>query len=174
MLLRKKLTILTSLLIIVIPNICRTAAARSVYVIADTGNDQYVTPIIQAYEIQDVNLMLQTQYETEHPLAISLAIDPDNEFLFVTHEEYGTNPGNIIEIVNAKTMEYVDTVTASGASDLAGIVFDQNKQKVYVVDRETPNLYVYFWYPQTPELVLHEQVELPGLIYDYEGGAWSK
>jgi len=43
-------------------------------------------------------------------------------------------------------------VTAPGASDLAGIVFDDTRQKLYVVDRGTKNLFVYSWDAQREEL----------------------
>jgi hypothetical protein len=175
----KKLIILTSLLIIATTNICPTADARSVYVISNTGTYEDDTPVIQAYEISGASVALRTEYEAHHPFAIALAIDADNEFLFVTHEEFATMPpdppipGNRIEIVNAKTMEYVGRVTATNASDLAGIAYDHGKQKLYVVDRETPNLFVYSWHPEVPQLVLVDEVELPGLIYATVGGAWG-
>lgn len=108
-------------LIILITSISVIAEARSVYVISNTGGWPGDTPIIQAYRIQDSNLVYQTDYNSVHPLAVGLAIDTDSECLFITHE-YGQEPGNQIEIVNAKTMKYVDTVTATGASNLPCIV----------------------------------------------------
>jgi hypothetical protein len=116
----------------------------------------------------------QADYSSVHPLAVGLAIDTDSEFLFVTHEEWAPYPGNVVEIVNAKTMKYVDTVEATGASDLAGIVVDQGKQKVYVVDRGTKYLYIYNWYPNIPELVQDgNRIELEGLVNQDIGGAWG-
>ena len=127
---KKLISLLLSLLFVF--SIISIAQAKSVYVIADTGTQIYDIPIIQAYSIQDSNLVYQADYNCVHPLAIGLAIDTDSEFLFVTHEEYEPEqiPGNLIEIVNAKTMQYMDTVTAPGASNLAGIVVDQGKQKI--------------------------------------------
>jgi len=106
-------------IIILVTTFTSIAAARSVYVIADTGNLETDIPIIQAYRIQDSNLVWQADYNCVHPLSIGLSIDTDSEFLFVTHEAYQQYPGDIIEIVNAKTMKYVDTVKATGASNLA-------------------------------------------------------
>ena len=140
-------------IIILVTTFTGIADAKSVYVISDTGTWETDTPIIQAYRIQDNNLVYQTDYNCVHPLAIGLAIDTDSEFLFITHEEYYPYPGNVIELINAKTMEYVDTVEATGASNLAGIVVDPGKQKVYAVDRGTKYLYVYNWDPNIPELV---------------------
>jgi hypothetical protein len=172
----KKLSIGILLLLVIVGTI-NTADARSVYVISDTGTNEYDISVIRAYEIDGNSLVYQTEYQTHHPLAISLVIDAENGFLFVTHEKYSIL-GNKIEIVDAKAMQYVDTVTATGASNLAGIAYDQTKKKVYVVDRGDKYLYVYNWYPNIPQLVLHEQVQLPGLIdasgdiYG-RGGAWG-
>ncbi|GAI85197.1 unnamed protein product, partial [marine sediment metagenome] len=74
----------------------------------------------------------------------------------------------------AKSMEYVDVVTATGASNLAGIVVDQSKQKVYVVDRWGNKLYIYNWYPKIPELVLDgDPIELDGIVVGSPGGTWG-
>jgi len=113
--------------IIVTTVISTTAKARSVYVIADTRISPGDSPIIQAYRIQDSNLVWQADYNCVHLLAIGIAIDAESEYLFVTHEKYKQYPGDIIEIINAKTMAYVDTVTATGASNLAGIVVNSAK-----------------------------------------------
>jgi parallel beta-helix repeat protein len=165
----KKPAVLIVSVIVLITTLSPTAEAKSVYVVADTGTADEDIPVIQAYDIEDANLVLQAKYQTVHPLAIGLAIDPQRGFMFVTHEET-----NKIEIVNAKAMEYVDTIIAGGATDLAGIVFDQGKQKVYVVDRGKKYLYVYDWYPNIPELVQDgNRIELEGLIDELIGGAWG-
>jgi len=169
----KKWTFAIISISIFIAAVTNKVEARSVYVIANTGAWQTDVPIMRAYDIQGGNLVFQTQYECVHPLAISLAIDIDSQFLFVTHEEYRQYPGNVVEIVNGKTMQYADTATAQGASNLADIIFDREKQKVYTADRTTPDLYVYSWYPRIPRLVLDEQVELEGLVDGDVGGAWG-
>jgi len=164
---RKRILIIL-LLIFPVIGFSNTAKAKSVYVVRDTGTYVGDDSYLHVYDIQDINLVSQIDYKTVNQPAIDLAIDIDSKYLFVTFEN-----DNKIEVVNAKTMEYVDTVTATGASDLAGIVIDRGKQKVYTVDRRTPNLYVYSWYPRIPQLVLDEQIELEGLIYDDVGGAWG-
>jgi parallel beta-helix repeat protein len=165
----KKPAVLIVSLIVLIATLSPTAEAKSVYVVADTGTLMEDIPVIQAYDIEDANLVLQAEYQTVHPLAIGLAIDPQSGFMFVTHEET-----NKIEIVNAKALRYVDTVTAAEAANLAGIVYDQTKQKVYVVDRGKKYLYLYKWYPNVPELVQDgNRVELEGLVDNDVGGAWG-
>ena len=151
----KKLSIVTvyvlSLILLTVP----AYAAKSVYVIADTGVDETDIPVVQAYEIQGASLILQTEYGCIYPLAIGVAIDESESglFLFVTHEDHGGTGGDQIEIINAKTMQYVDTVTATGAKNLAGIVVDKGKKKVYAIDRDyLGRLYVYSWNAQSRTL----------------------
>jgi len=155
----KKTILLIVSSIIVTTAIAATAKARSVYVIADTRISPGDSPIIQAYRIQDSNLVYQADYNSVHPYAVGLALDADSEFLFITHEYAAAQiPGNQIEIVNAKTLEYVDTF--AGATNLAGIVVDQGKQKVYTMQRLTNDLFVYSWNPIEKELT-------PDLPYPY-------
>ena len=119
---------------------------RSVYVIADT--DAYPS-VLQAYEIQGSSLVHQATRNLSREWAIDVAIDAESELLFVTFEA-----SNEIELVSAKTLEHVDSVTAPGADNLAGIVVDSGKSKVYIIDREENDLYVYSWNPATRELTL--------------------
>jgi len=125
----KKL-IITSLPFILITAFQSITLAKSVYVISDTGTETTDVPLIQAYDIVGSTLILQKSYNSAYPHAIGLAIDPNSEFMFITHEDYGQG-GDLIEIVNAKTMQYVDTVTAPGATDLAGIVMDTDSKILF-------------------------------------------
>ena len=86
-----------------------------------------------------------------------LAIDCDSEILFVTFEF-----SNVLDIVDAKTLAILGQVTAPGACNLAGIVFDQDNQKLYIVDRHTGKLYVYFWDATNKTLTLDGTQTLSG------------
>ncbi|NIP55528.1 MAG: hypothetical protein GWN00_14405, partial [Aliifodinibius sp.] len=114
-----------------------TARAKSVYAIIDNFRD-----IIGAYKIDSNQIDYQAEIQTpQHgDRAIDLAIDSGSSCIFVTYEG-----SNIIEIMNAKTLEHEGSVTAFGATLLAGIVFDEAKQKLYTVGMGTENLFVYFW-----------------------------
>ncbi len=154
--LNQRIPVIVSL-IILITAISATAEAKSVYVIADTT----ATPSpLQAYDIQGSSLVYQATHSLSRAAAVGLAIDADSDsgFLFVTFE--ATNIIETIE-VDAETMVSVGTVTAPGASDLAGIVADHGRSKLYVIDRETSNLYVYSWNAVTKELTL----DLPDPYY---------
>ena len=113
------------------------ARAKSVYAIINHQSD-----IIGAYKIDANQIDYQAEIQApQHDIrAIDLAIDSGSSCIFITYEG-----SNIIEIMNAKTLEHEGSVIATGASNLAGIVFDEARQKLYVVGRETDNLFVYFW-----------------------------
>jgi len=120
-------------------------AGKSVYVISSTNANK-----VQAYKVDANSLTYQTDYDTSYSGPVGIAIDESEhgQFLFVTFE--GTSE---IELVNAKTMEYVDTVTAQ-TNNLAGIIVDKGRRKVYIIDRPTDHLYVYSWDAENRELTL--------------------
>jgi len=113
------------------------ANAKSVYAIIDHGY-RPVIPVpakIAAYEIDGDQITLQEIFTPDPNFyqtgashgPIDLAVDSNSAHLFVTYE--GDNFGVVgVEVVNAKSMQYVDIVTATGASNLAGIVVDQGKK----------------------------------------------
>jgi hypothetical protein len=102
--------------------------AKSVYVISDTKSSE-----LQAYEIQDANLIWQVNYVCEFDPpgvtgSVGLAIDESEygEFLFVTFE--GSDK---IELVNAKTMIFEQNpVVVPNASNLAGIALNSAKKNL--------------------------------------------
>jgi hypothetical protein len=126
-------------------------ASKSVYVINDT-----LTSRLKAYKVEGSSLVWQKDYVCHFSRgggefgAVGLAIDESEygQFLFVTFEL-----SDEIEVVNANTMQYVDSVRASGATDLAGIEMDVGKRKLYTVDRKTNHLYSYSWDPVSKRLV---------------------
>jgi uncharacterized repeat protein (TIGR01451 family) len=170
---KKLLTVILFLFILTI--ISGTSyAAKSVYVISDTQTSR-----LYAYKIDGTNLIYQTDYNCsldppDDAGAVGLVIDESEygDFLFVTFEFLDK-----IELINAKAMQYVDTVTASGASDLAGIAMDKSKSKLYAVDRYTNYLYSYTWNPATKKLIPDFNdpyyIELEGLEYEQPYGAFG-
>lgn len=119
--------------------------AKSLYV----NKDLNANSPISAYDIQAAPTYLVWQ-QTSNPTrygGAGLAIDTDSETLFVTFEGSGT-----LDIVNAKTLALLGQVIAPNATNLSGIVVDQENQKVYAVDRTTDHLYVYSWNATTKTL----------------------
>jgi len=142
----KSITVIALVMSVLVIGTVGAASAYSVYLVAD--HHASPTPI-NAYDIQPgPNLVYQSTYlVTSHALGASgLAMynDPNGDGddsdaqIFVTYES-----SNKIEVFKAVDLSYVGTITAAGASDLAGIVVDQGKKLVYTVDRYTNNLYVY-------------------------------
>lgn len=118
--------------------------AKSLYVITQILNLGGTTPV-QAFDIGPGGLLT---YQTEYGIrsrgggTVGLAIDSGSESLFVTYE--GSNE---IQVLDATTMKEDLVATAPGAIDLAGIVYDHDKELLYCVDRAEPNLYAYRWDP---------------------------
>ncbi|NMX21991.1 hypothetical protein C5S30_06085 [ANME-1 cluster archaeon GoMg4] len=123
-----------------------TASAKSLYVISDMREVN-----ISAWDLQGSPNYMVWQYTNTVPDygwgAVGLAIDGNAGILFVTYEN-----SNTIQLLNAYNMADEDTTTAPGAGDLAGIVYDDGKGKVYAVDRRTNDLYVYDWNADTKTL----------------------
>jgi len=137
-----------ALMAAVIPAVSSTpvfAQTKSLYV----NKDINAQSPISAYAIKPAPAYLQWQ-QTSSPTRYGgsgLAIDTDSAILFVTFEGSGT-----MDIVDAQTLTKLGQVTAPNARNLAGIVVDQDNQKVYAVDRNTNHLYVYSWNAVTKTL----------------------
>jgi uncharacterized repeat protein (TIGR01451 family) len=132
-----------------------TATAKSLYV----NRDLDANSPIRAYDIQTPSsgcLVFQQDSTPTRYGGVGLAIDTDSEILFVTFEFSGT-----LDIVDAKTLAILGQVTAPDANNLAGIVVDQEKQKVYTVQRGSGTLYVYDWDATSKTLALETQLSLP-------------
>ncbi|MHC4478555.1 MAG: hypothetical protein ACYTEL_23205, partial [Planctomycetota bacterium] len=147
-----------------------TADAKSLYAI--TKHYDYV---LTAYELEGEELKYQTTAKNlpSRPSGpIGLALDPDSETLFITYEKFGLGLDKI-ELLSAKTMiSEQGTRTIPGANSLAGIVYDQTKQKVYMVDRGTDKLFVYLWDPAVEALTPDgdNPKTLANLLYPYAYG----
>jgi hypothetical protein len=125
----------------------KTTMAKSLYVIADKGSLSDATQPLNIYDIgSDGTLSLQAEHDIPHTVlgAVGMAIDSDNGFLFITY--HGSEE---IQLLDARTMTSVGTVIVPDAENLAGIVYDHDKMRVYCVDRGQEQLYVYDWDPAT-------------------------
>ncbi len=131
---------------------------KSLYVITDLNAPTNIP--IDAYAIQGTGLLYQWTgtIPDRNGGAVGLGIDSVAEILFATFEVSGT-----LDIVDATNMNRIGQVTAPAATNLAGIVVDEGKQKLYAVDRGTNHLYSYKWHSgnQTLELENAGWVPLP-------------
>lgn len=144
-------TILLFLIVVAfVAVIPKATIAKSLYVIADKGSISDSTQPLHIYDIgSDGRLSMQAKHEIPHTVlgAVGMAIDSDNGYLFVTY-----HASDRIFILDAGTMTKVGEVTATDADNLAGIVYDHDKMRVYCVDRGQELLYVYEWDPATVTL----------------------
>jgi len=127
------------------------ASARSLYVIGSITNFGNPLPIM-AYDIApDGSLAFQSRQSIpfRDGGAVGIAVDWQSEYLFVTFEYSGT-----ISLLDARTLAEVGQAHAPNAEDLAGIVYDQSKERLYCVDRDTDKLFAYQWNPTTGKLSL--------------------
>jgi uncharacterized repeat protein (TIGR01451 family) len=123
------------------------AAAKSLYVISDTHNEDF-----DAYFIHPdgtVSKQIDIGIPSHGYGAVGVAIDESSATLFITYEA-----DNTVELVDAITMAKIGNTTAPGASNLAGIDVDDANDIVYTVDRSTDDLYAYDWDPNGPTLTL--------------------
>lgn len=149
---------------ILIATVTETAVAKSLYVIADINRRP--TPV-QAYDIgADGTLAFQTQHDIPRHMvgAVGITIDSDSGYLFVTYEA-----SDVIQLIDATTMEALGTTVAPDAKELAGIVYDHEKRLLYCVNRGTDLLYVYDWEPKTATLthVPDSPITLEGTLTAY-------
>jgi DNA-binding beta-propeller fold protein YncE len=116
------------------------ATPKTLYMIED--HRDYPTTPIAAYSIFGNIVVYQDKVDVPSYSRgpVGLALDDETKMLFVTYEASET-----IQLVDAEKMEYVSAVIAPNANDMAGIVFDQEKNRLYAVDRYTDDLYVYSW-----------------------------
>ena len=153
---RSKFSLLALSLAVVLV-LCGSASAKSLFLIANIN----ATPTpVDAYEIKsDGTVLFQTQYGVPNlgggAVGIAIAsgndkaVPPIDPTLFITYEF-----ANNIQLLNARTMTNLGSTTAPGASNLAGIVFDESKKLLYTMDRTTNQLYSYQWNAVSKTLTL--------------------
>lgn len=135
------------------------AEAKSLYVITDINANP--TPIASYAIMPDGSLVYQTS--TTIPAyglgAVDITIDTDSAILFVTYES-----SDLIQLIDATTMQDEGTATAPGATNLGGIVVDHENQLVYTMDRYTNHLYVYTWDAPSKTLTLQTDHYLTSVV----------
>jgi len=130
------------------------AEADSVYAIPSHWGAGEAT--LNVYDILDDldegKLEYRATYDLKYPGACDVQIDTQSNILFLTFENQDD-----IELVNARTFLSEGTVTAEGATDLAGLeldYIDPNTTRLYTVDRGTSKLFVYDWDAESKSLTL--------------------
>lgn len=137
------------------------ASAKSLYVITEITRWDLQIPI-HAYDIgPDGKLTFQAEHKAPFHGAgmVGIAMDSDSGHLFVTYEDFSQ-----ILVIEATTLAATQAVSAPGAENLAGIVYDHEKNLLYCVDRGTTKLFVYQWDP-----AIYRLTSVPGSPFTLEG-----
>jgi hypothetical protein len=157
----KKKSIL--LVIVLISCICSSAEAKWVYAITDHGYraDNPPPAKITSYDINGTAIEPNTVYTSIFETGayhgpVDVAVDANERYLFVSHENKG-DPA-IIELLDARSMVYEASVLPPNAINLAGIVFDNEKNKLYAAERDSLKIFVYSWDPNCKTLFLDREV----------------
>ena len=138
-------TVFAATLCILVLALAGTAAAKSVYLIADHHTAQF-----DAWEQKpDGTVDYQADYGLTYatdPAGVAIWEDPNSDaaYLFVTSEFNLAG----VELVDADSMTSIGKASAD-TSDLAGIDIDDVNLVVYTVKRYSNKLYVYDWNPAT-------------------------
>jgi len=93
---------------------------------------------------------------------IDVAYDELTNTLFVSFENGEYGGGNIIEIIDAPTLQNTAR-TINGVTDLTSIVFDTERRKLYATDRNTNLLHVIEWNPAQKTVSLEKTIELENI-----------
>ena len=111
-------------------------AGTSVYVIEDQSKAE-----IYHYDVNGVELTLPPEVITGNSgYGVGLACDPERGLIFMTSEGSGA-----IQISDMTSMQYKSSINVPNSGNLAGIVADVDKKRLYVVQRYTNHLYVLTW-----------------------------
>ncbi|MBW1676217.1 MAG: DUF11 domain-containing protein [Deltaproteobacteria bacterium] len=155
--LRKNLLFMLGVTLLLGFSLATTAGAKSLYMA--TQNYKIATYNISPVPPGPPGLTFQADGASAGWGAVGVAVDSDNEILFITYEGEGW-----LQIMDPTTFAQLGTVTAPGARNLAGIVYDHDKGRMYCVDRGRTNLYVYDWDATTYTLtaVAGSPFTLPG------------
>ena len=150
-----KKTFLFVSLIILITSICGTVEAKSVFIIS---NHDYC--LAEAFHIDSNGVSFQAMVDINtynHGIGpVGVAVWPQKGLAFFTYEG-----SSMIVWSSTNTLEKVSELNTN-INNLAGIAVDTTKQKIYVVQRPTANLYVYSWDFAQGTIVLESSYVLGG------------
>ncbi len=113
----------------------------TVYMIPSMEGVYDVSFPISAYKVEnDGNLthVKTVDVNTTRYSAVGLAVCTKNKRIFVSHEGYDT-----VEVLDGETFERLDDLPIPGTNDIAGMVFSEDRGRLYVVDRGNPHIFVY-------------------------------
>jgi parallel beta helix pectate lyase-like protein/uncharacterized protein DUF11 len=142
----------------------RITFAKSIYAITKHARPS----IVNAYLIDNTEVVCQGKVDEScfgyGPIDITCSFNWD--MLFLTYEAAPE-----VVVISAKTLEKVKDVN-TGVQNLAGIIADDVREKIYIVKRDSKELYAYSWDEENKTLILEEpnDSEYPYYHLKDEGG----
>ena len=126
--------------------------ATSVYAITH----HQIESVVQVYDIEDDQIELQLVCD-DFPCygsgTVDLALSSDSDTLFASYDGSVT-----ITMYNAKTMEDEGYINPPG--EISGMNFDEYNQRLLAIGRDTKDLYVYDYNPETKALIYNDTIVL--------------
>lgn len=135
------LTILVSILMLIISV---PTFAKSIYAITN-----YCDCEISVYKVIEDSLEYQMdgEYPSDQSGAVGLALDPCSNTLFVSYDSVS----KYFSIINAKTMELIETRQMD--YEFGALAYDNSKQKLYGLIKDTKTIKIYSWDKQENILI---------------------
>ena len=164
--LRRKLTAAVTLFICLCISTNIVFAAKSVFFLASQSYSY-----VEAYLIDGNSITYQAEAQIRvadlpDPYSwgcIANSVWPGKKLMFITYD--GSSRIAIVRTTNLEKLSEFDTGCPRGAvnNGLAGIAVDTGKGKIYVVERQSPNLRVYSWSDSARTLVHDSNHVLAGI-----------
>ena len=135
--------LLLCLLILTLPSTAKAIPneeMRTLFLIGDIADYAGDMVPLQAYIIFGDQLILAETWwvDTREGGAVGLAVDQENELLFMSFEFDDT-----IDVFSARDASFLTQINLPGTDDLAGMVVHQGNGHLYVVDRNENDVFVF-------------------------------
>ena len=141
------LLLLAAVILLAVPaSAIENVPMRTVFVIgdiSDSGTTGEMVPL-QAYIVYGDQLILAQTFSvpTRFDGAVGLAVDHDNELLFLSFEGL-SGQSDRVDVFNARTATYSNTIVLPNTGNLCGMVVHQGRHHLYVVNRDEKNVFVF-------------------------------
>jgi len=145
---------LKSICVFIILTVYQTSYAnKSVFIISNHN----VPSKAEAFEIDGDQIYFQSMFEIDNYNpgigAVGIDIWPEKELMFVTYENSGT-----VTWSSTKTLQFVGRYD-TGVPNLAGVVVDNEKEKIYIMHRPFADLLIYR-YDQGLNTLVYESTQI--------------
>jgi hypothetical protein len=145
-----------------------TVSANTIFV-ADRGGQQ-----VDIFHVGD-NLAISHIKVLDYSNAsyglgpIDLAMDEVSQTVFVSFEttdSAGTKrTSSKIALIDFNTLTHIKTIDFPQASDFGGLCYDSNRHRLYAVERNTNQVYILKWHPETLTLEYEQLIQLSNIQY---------